>query len=126
MGTKLLRHPESTATPKDLDLLEELDLGSERHRRPGTGTRWIIAAAVAVIAIAVALVVTLVITGGESAVAPEAAIEAPLTARELGRDPGPTARPRETDVIVLDYHGTPAAVTVAPVPKVNPDVLLPQ
>jgi len=110
MGTKLLRHPEGTATPKDLDLLEELDLVSERHRRPGQGTRWIIAAVVAVIAIAAAVVVALVLTGGETAVAPEAAIEAPLTARELGRDPGPTARPRETDVIVLDHYGIAPAL----------------
>ena len=118
MGATQLRPPEGAATPKELDLLEGIDLGSERHHRPGKRTTWIIAAVVAVIAIAAAVIVTLVLTGGESVTQPEAAIEAPLTARELGRDPGPTARPSETDVIVLDYYGlAPARDPVAEPPN---------
>ncbi|TVR28094.1 MAG: hypothetical protein EA387_00580 [Nitriliruptor sp.] len=126
MGTTQLRPPEGAATPKDHDLLERIDLGSERHHRPGKHTTWIITAVVAVIAIAAAVIVSLVLTGGESATEPEAAIEAPLTARELGRDPGPTARPNATDVIVLDYYGLTEAPTVTALPKVNPGEVLPQ
>lgn len=128
MGATQLRPPEGDATPKDLDLLEGIDLGSNRHHRPGKRTTWIIAAVMTVIAIAAAVIVTLVLTGGESVTQPEpdVAIEAPLTLRELGRDPGPTTRPNATDVIVLDYAGLTEAETVAAVPKVNPGELLPR
>lgn len=128
MRTTLPRPTEDAATPQELDLLEGIDLGREHHRPTGKPTGWIIAAVVAVIAIAAAVFVSLVFTGGESAVAPDAAIEAPVTLREQGKDPGPTYRPRETDVIVLDYAGLDAvapAAPVSPLPKVNPGEMLP-
>jgi hypothetical protein len=125
MRTTLPRPAEDAATPQELDLLGGIDLGREHRRRTGRSTRWIIAAVVAVIAIAAAVLVTLVLTGGESAVAPEAAIEAPLTLREQGKDPGPTCRPGETDVIVLDHCGLDAAGPVAVTPKVNAGELIP-
>ena len=125
MRTTLPRPAEDAATPQEFDLLEGIDLGREHPRRTGEPSRWIIAAVVAVIAIAAAVFVSLVLTGGESAVAPEAAIEAPLTLREQGKDPGPTCRPRETGVIVLDYCGLDAAAPVAAIPKVTPGELIP-
>ena len=52
-------------------------------------------------------------------------IEAPLTLREQGKDPGPTCRPGETGVIVLDYCGLDAVAPVAAIPKANPGELIP-
>ncbi|MGM0619063.1 MAG: hypothetical protein ACQEUI_13140 [Actinomycetota bacterium] len=104
-------------------------LRSERHHRPGKRSGWILGAAFSLIAIAAVVIATSVLTAGEDAIQPEpeaeVAIEAPLTARELGRDPGPTARPSATDVIVLDFHGLTEAPTVAAVPKVSPGEMLP-
>jgi hypothetical protein len=124
MRTTLPRPTEDAATPQELDRLERIDVGGENHHRTAQPTRWIIAAVVAVIAIAAAVFVTLALTGGESAVAPEAAIEAPLTLHEQGKDPGPTCRPGETDVIVLDHCGLDAVTPVAATPKVNAGELI--
>jgi len=128
-----LHRPETDATPKELDLLEGTELerpSSERNgsglsdmhgqfgpypqrypqrigrrHRPGKHTSWILTAVVALAAMAAGVVVAMVFFGGESVIAPEPEVEAPLTLRELGRDPGPTARPNATDVITLDYYG---------------------
>jgi hypothetical protein len=148
-----IHRPPGGETPHDLDFLEGIDLEKQHRRRAGRRTAWIVVG-VAVLAVLGAVVIALLV-GGEAA-APERALPTldereivaarpretdliipdydrletatvEVTARELGRDPGPTARPRETDVIVLDYTGS--EVPEAPAPVVRPresDVLIPQ
>jgi hypothetical protein len=152
MRTTQLQRRGSPATPKDLDLLQGTDLGRPspertgrrpsdihgefgpyplrapvRHHRTGKRSGKILAAVIALLTIAAAVIATLVLAPGESVIEPEpgAAIEAPLTLRELGRDPGPTPRPSETDVIVLDVYGLVEAPTIPAVPKVQPGEMLP-
>jgi hypothetical protein len=153
MRNTIQRPPAGSDRPHDLDFLEGIDLEKAHRRRSRARTTWIVVG-IAVLAVLGAVVVALLV-GGEGE-APERALPtleereivaarpretdliipdyyglevptAELTARELGRDPGPTARPRETDVIVLDHYGlSEAGAASAPVPKVNPGEMIPQ
>jgi hypothetical protein len=152
MRNTVQRPPAGGETPHELDFLEGIDL-EQQHRRARTRNTWVVVAVVA-LAVLGAVVIALLV-GGEGA-APEQALptldereivaarpretdliipdydglESPtveLTARELGRDPGPTARPRETDVIVLDFSGSEVPEAPAPVSRPREsDLLIPQ